>query len=770
MNKLIKNKFNIILGIFILLHPIIDLITGISLHVFNFHFTFGNIIRVIFLIFVMYTTVFVYKNKKSFIYYLICGVYFFLYVINCIVFKDGVGLFSEIQGLIRTFYFPLILISLYEIKEEIKINKMLLVTTLGVYLVCIFLPIIFGIGYQSYEVTKSGTLGFYNSANEISGIISILTPIVFILFKEKRKLFAKLLFILMYLIVIVSVGTKTPLLSLLITIGMLFMWIIVRAIKKKEYKSIIYMSLIIFVGIVALLITVPKTNFYKNIKVHLDFLDVDNIVDILKDEELIDHFIFSQRLTFWNNRENVFEDSNIFQKLIGIGYLEDGKLSKLVEMDYIDIYYCHGVIGFIIFFSGYFCVLVKIFKEKIKINFDKYMTMVSFILIIFLSLFTGHIITAPAVSLIVIMIILELSNKNKKQLLFTINTLDIGGIEKAIVNLLNNIDYKKYNVTLVMEEKKGILLPLVNENVKIIELPVSNNSNVFIRKAINFGRKLWFSLYNYNVYDFSCCYATYSLSGNKISRIASKNNALYIHSNYKYAYDEENMKNFFNTRAIDEFKRLIFVSNEAKNDFIEFYPQYKEKSFVANNFIDYEKILLLSKENISIKKDKDKKLFVFVGRLDESSKKLSRAINLVREIKNIELWVVGDGPDRKTYEDLVEKYTIEERVKFLGSKENPYPYVKVADYIILTSDYEGFPVIYLESIVLQKPIITTIDVSDDKINVGKDFATIISKDENKIIKEIKDILNEGSKNKKVDFQQIQKERMKKLEKIFDDTI
>ena len=90
-----------------------------------------------------------------------------------------------------------------------------------------------------------------------------------------------------------------------------------------------------------------------------------------------------------------------------------------------------------------------------------------------------------------------------------------------------------------------------------------------------------------------------------------------------------------------------------------------------------------------------------------------------------------------------------------------------ADYIILTSDYEGFPVTYLEAIVLEKRIITTIDVSDDKINMGKDYAEIVSKDEDIMVKEVKTILEKPRKIKKIDLALIQKERSKELEKYFD---
>ena len=82
--------------------------------------------------------------------------------------------------------------------------------------------------------------------------------------------------------------------------------------------------------------------------------------------------------------------------------------------------------------------------------------------------------------------------------------MTIGGIETAQINLLNNINYNKYNVTLILEEKKGELLNKVNKNVIIKELKVSNNKNIFIRKITNYIRKLIYKIYNYHKYDFSC--------------------------------------------------------------------------------------------------------------------------------------------------------------------------------------------------------------------------------------------------------------------------
>lgn len=770
MHKYIEKNINTILGLFILMQPILDLITGVGLHISSTNITLGIIIRMLFLVFIMYTCVFVYKKKNTLLYYLGIFIYFLMYIFSVFIFKDGVGIFSEIQGFVRVFYFPLILISLYQIKDKIRISNMTLFTSLFMYLILIFIPLMLNQGFETYKITKSGTLGFFNSANEISGIISVLTPIMFIILSTKKNIVLKLLFCIIYSVVILMVGTKTPLLSLIITLLIAVIYIIVKSIKYKKYKVVFPVVLVIALGTISLVLIAPKTNFYKNIKVHLDYLKLDSVLDVFEDKELIDHFIFSQRLTFLENKDKIYDNSDTYQKLFGIGYLKNDnhKTMKAIEMDYFDIYYSHGIVGFILFFSVYLYVLFDILKNKYSSKYERIMTYLSLFLIIVLSFFTGHIITAPAVSIIVVIILLSLAKKDKKDLLFTSYSLGVGGIEAALINLLDRINYDKYNVCLVLEKKEGVFLSRINKNVLVKEFRVSENKNVIFRKLINCLKRIVFIILNYHNYDFSCCYATYSYSGNKLSRLSSTNNSIYVHSNYKHLYNEEEFKEFFDSRNIDEFKNIIFVSNESKNDFLKTYPKLINKTKVFNNFVDISKIEKLSVEKISEKKPKNKKLFVYVGRLDDSSKKLSRLIDIADKIDEVEVWIIGSGPDKEMYEAEVKEKKLEKKVKFFGLKSNPYPYMKNSDYVILTSDYEGFPVTYLEAIVLNKNIITTIDVSDDYIKIS-DYASIISKDD-KMIKQVKDILKKDKKTKEINLEEIQEKRIKELEKIFDEVV
>lgn len=765
MDKYIKENINRIIGIFLILQPILDLLTGVCVNTLKLNITIGIIVRILFLIFIAIVVIFIFKKKKIIIPYLIIGLYFIIYLGGMIYYKDS-SLLPEIKNLVRTFFFPILFMSLYEIKDEIKISKMTLLTVLFLYLIFLFVPTLFGLGYKSYQITKVGTLGFFNSANEISGIISILTPIMFIVFYKSKKIVPIIILCLMYLSVILMIGTKTPLLSLLITLFITIICLFIKWIKEKKLKNIFVSLIILLFGCTSLIIVIPKTNFYKNIRTHLDYLGLEHITDVFSDFHLVDHFIFSSRLEFLKNKANIYEKSSVYEKLFGIGYINNDKETKLIEMDYFDIYYSHGLVGFVLFFLITLVILFKVLNKNTIKGYINIMIFTSVFLIVFLSFFTGHIITAPSVSILVIIIILSIAKRERKDLLFAGYNLEVGGIEKAQINILNYIDYNKYKVTLILEDKRGELLDRVNENVIIKEIKVSNNKDIIIRKTTNLLRKLIFKIFEYDNYDFSCCFTTYSYSSAKIALIASSNSSLYVHSDYRKAYStEEEFRNFFDTRNKEKFKRIIFVSNESASSFKEVYKELSNKCIVLNNFIDIEEIKDKSKEKIEVKKTKSKTLFVFVGRLDDSSKKVKRAINIIKEIKDTELWIVGDGPDRNMYEDYTKENKLTNRVKFLGIKLNPYPYMKEADYIILTSDYEGFPVIYLESLVLNKEIITTIKASDDQIDISK-YAYIISKDEDKMIKEVKDILKKNNKKEKLDMSRIQIDRVKMLEEIF----
>jgi glycosyltransferase involved in cell wall biosynthesis len=356
----------------------------------------------------------------------------------------------------------------------------------------------------------------------------------------------------------------------------------------------------------------------------------------------------------------------------------------------------------------------------------------------------------------------------KKNILFCASSLGLGGIEQALINLIKNFDQEKYNITLVLEQKGGIFFDQIPSYVKVVELKVNNNKIVFLRKMINFLRKFNWFISHHNYYDFSCCYTTYSIPSSVIARMSSKNSAIYIHNDYSKIYSVNDFNNFFNKIRVRDFKNVIFVSNESKNNFIKLIPELKMNCQVINNFIDIDRIKKMSKESLKIKKAKNYKYFIFIGRLDEKQKKLSRLLELFNKFSQnrdkYKLLIVGDGPYKDSIKSFIKDNSLEKTIIFLGQQINPYKYLNICDYLILTSDYEGFPVVYLEAICLNKTIITTIDVSDESIKISDGYGYIISKSIQDMYNQIHEIvLNNGLKHKHININDLYKKRINKLE-------
>ena len=358
----------------------------------------------------------------------------------------------------------------------------------------------------------------------------------------------------------------------------------------------------------------------------------------------------------------------------------------------------------------------------------------------------------------------------KRRILIASYNLDFGGIETSLINLLKNIDLNKFEVTLILERKNGVFLKDVPENIIIKEYKISKNKNILIRKISNMLKKTKWIINNYKKYDASICYATYSMPCSFIARVSSNNKILFVHSNYYQAYDKDiyKTKRFFDGIKISDYNHVVFVSNESKNEISKIYSNIKDKFITINNIVDFNKIKELAKEDIDIKETKNKK-FLFVGRLDESSKRLSILLETAKKCKkervNALFWIVGSGPDEKLYKEFIKNNNLDNVVLF-GPKKNPYPYIKKCDYLILTSKYEGFPVVYNESIVLGKPILTTVDVSDDFINIPNRFGYVVK--DSDVFKKIKELsLEKNFIVEKVDYDKLNKKRIKMIEDVME---
>ena len=134
---------------------------------------------------------------------------------------------------------------------------------------------------------------------------------------------------------------------------------------------------------------------------------------------------------------------------------------------------------------------------------------------------------------------------------------------------------------------------------------------------------------------------------------------------------------------------------------------------------------------------------------------------LVNDGYKFDLWLIGSGPDTDSYKKLVNDLKINNYVKFLGFSKNVYPYYKMGDVVLLTSYAEGNPVVFLETKILNTPIIST-DVSDAKIDLNG-YGIVTDNNEDSYYRALKSFLDNGYEIKeKFDATENNEITMKKL--------
>lgn len=413
VNKIIEKNIKNIILIFLYLQPILDLTAGITQNILKINITASSIIRLVFLFFCIYYTLILDKTKekkKNILLTTIITIYTIIFSLITIKYKSTNALSYELKNTINTFYLPIILITLKNIFKQynIKINIKNIIYIYMTYIILILIPNITKTGFQSYAIAKEGSSGWFTSANATGNILSILLPIIVLYLIKIKNITKTLIITTTTLYVFLSMGTKVPILSLIICLLATILYYIIKWIKNKEKTKILITTITTVIITTTSILIIPKTTFYKNIQIHKEYLGFKNYTEILTNYEILDHFIFSQRLTFLKNTNKNYIKSNIPQKIFGIGYIEnygtDKVSTKTIEIDYAEIFYRNGIIGFIIFFSILIPNIINNLKNKEK-SITNTELKTSIILILLLSLFSGHILVTPAVSIFVAIIL-----------------------------------------------------------------------------------------------------------------------------------------------------------------------------------------------------------------------------------------------------------------------------------------------------------------------------------------------------------------------------
>ena len=291
-----------------------------------------------------------------------------------------------------------------------------------------------------------------------------------------------------------------------------------------------------------------------------------------------------------------------------------------------------------------------------------------------------------------------------KKLIFFGYTLEVGGAEKVLTDylkLLNN----KYEITLCLLQKKGELCIELPPNIKVIELRKNNIVYAFFR-YIPFYRKIVINrIINKDSYDVAIGFmegrsATWVADiKKKIKKIA------FIHNDVNKFNIGISKKEILNTyKNID---KIVTVSETAKESFCEKYDINNKKVDVLYNLIDEQTVKNKADEKVE---KNDIFTFVNVGKM-RPQKRQDRLIEIARDLKNkgykFKIQIIGNGPEEDNIKDLIRKYKVEDCVELKGLQLNPYPYIKNANAVVVSSDFEGYSLSIKESLLLRKPVIST---------------------------------------------------------------
>lgn len=323
----------------------------------------------------------------------------------------------------------------------------------------------------------------------------------------------------------------------------------------------------------------------------------------------------------------------------------------------------------------------------------------------------------------------------KKKLLIAVHTLQLGGVEKIVINLLKKMDKEKYDITLLSIVDDGIFkkdvvnIPGIKYKYffkgyfKKSRNDINSKYYKISTKAMNMIWKWYLFLMKYfpkylykknikEVYDIEIAF----LEGKVAKIIANSSNekskkVVWIHT------DIENItrKNMFTSldeeiECYKKFNKIVCVSTDVKFHFCH-KTGITDNVVVQMNPINIKEILEKSKEPIKEKLKHDGIIICAVGRLayEKGYDRLLKVHRkLLREhIKNT-VWIVGEGLERDRLEEYIRDNHLEETVQLIGYSQNPYKYVKASDIFVCSSRIEGLSSVVIEAAVLGKPIITTL--------------------------------------------------------------
>ncbi len=382
-----------------------------------------------------------------------------------------------------------------------------------------------------------------------------------------------------------------------------------------------------------------------------------------------------------------------------------------------------------------------------------------------------------------------------KKVLFVIDERKMGGVSVVLQDILNFINLDKYEIDIMILDNNGDYLNELDKRINIIygtpffravdytikDVIKSKNINLILKKIrlvfllktkligkriIKERKKCLTKKYDVEIAFKDGFTAAFTGYGDSLVKYH------WLHTDYGISDPVKKYKKLFQ-EIYFKFDKIIGVSNDVINEFSKY---YKAKSLdVVYNLIDSEKIIKGSTLE-KVKYSNSKLNIVSVGRMHyqkgyDRLVEVLHKIDLEKKLNDVCFYLIGDGVDYDKIKSLVSLYNLEDKVKLLGKKVNPYPYIAAADLFILPSRYEAYSIVVLETLTLKIPILATKVLSIEETLKDK-YGIVVENSEEGLYNGILSVINnkkqlekyqKNLKNYKYDINAI----IKKIEKLLD---
>lgn len=333
-----------------------------------------------------------------------------------------------------------------------------------------------------------------------------------------------------------------------------------------------------------------------------------------------------------------------------------------------------------------------------------------------------------------------------KKIRFFINTLEAGGAEKVLVNLINVLSPKKYNVTLLTISGGEFVKDLPSW---IYYKQIINNNQILLAK---FFKKVIYHLprviFNFFFLRGNFDYEIAFMHGfpTKIMYLKTKSNSkvyAFIHGDFSAKFSVNSLYKDEQEclREYEKFDKVCFVSQMALDGF-EARVGHLNNAMVIHNIIDSANIIKKSNIQTNIKFQTGGLKIITVGRLN-AVKGFDRLIRISKELEvffDFEIIIAGEGEEKIKLEQLIKSLNVH-TVKLVGFQSNPYSIMKQADLYVCSSFQEAYSTSVAEAIVLGLPVLTTNCAGMDEILEKNKYGIICENSEITLLKELKSILN-----------------------------